>query len=131
MSCGRVAFTVELFAILFYSKFHCPKSSGVNAFLFSWAGENCFLAPPVSLVPQVLLHLNYYKTSAVLVVPFWKSAAFYPMILDTAQKFKSFVTDFLVFEHDSLQQGPNDRCYIGSPSFTSKVFALKLDFTSS
>ena len=34
----------------FYSKFFNPGSLGVDSLAFSWAGETCWLVPPVSLV---------------------------------------------------------------------------------
>ena len=53
----------------FYSKFLCPDTEGVNAFHFSWFGENNYLVPPVYLVPYVLKHMKYYRAKGTLVIP--------------------------------------------------------------
>ena len=54
----------------FNSKFMCPGTEGVDAFLSTWKNENNFLVPPVYLAGKVLRHMQYYGTKGVLVVPY-------------------------------------------------------------
>ena len=130
-------FTIDLFADdgnakveRFYSKFHCPGTSGVNAFLYSWAKEENFIVPPVYLVPQVLQHMKWYNTRGVLVTPFWKSAAFYPMIVTNDGNFRPFVREVLYVDgHVCTSQGKNKDVFIGSPLFKNQMMAIKLDFS--
>ena len=62
----------------FYSKFFNPGSFGVNSLAFNWEGENCWLVPPVSLVKNVICHVCFCRCRAILVVPYWPSAPFWP-----------------------------------------------------
>ncbi|CAH3182569.1 unnamed protein product, partial [Porites lobata] len=48
----------------FYSLFFQPGCLGVDALAFDWGGENCWLVPPVYLIPRVLVHfLNCNNSS--------------------------------------------------------------------
>ena len=130
-------FTIDRFAdeqnakiTRFNSKFHCPKSEGVNAFHFSWARENNYLVPPVHLVPDTLKHLQFYQGRGVLVVLYWESAIFYPLILDSSSNFQPFIKDAIYFDDGRLCviQGANVNCYIGSSRFKSGILAMRLEF---
>ena len=130
-------FTVDRFAdeknakiARFYSRFFCPKSEGVNAFQSSWSSENNYLVPPVHLVPDTINHLEYCKAKGVLVVPYWPSAVFYPLILSTPGTFQPFVKEVKYFEdaHKCVQQGNNKNCMIGSNQFKSSIMALRIEF---
>ena len=48
--------------------------------------------PPVHCVPKVE-HLRYYETQDVLVVPYWPSAVFWPLIIQSPKVFCSWVKD--------------------------------------
>jgi len=39
---------------ILHSKVFCPGTSGVDAFSFTWAGQNNWLCPPITLVLRVL-----------------------------------------------------------------------------
>ena len=130
-------FTIDRFAneknaktSRFNSKFHCPVTEGVNAFHYSWAGENNYLVPPVYLVPRVLRHMKYYKAKGVLVVPYWKSAIFYPMIITPTGEFQNFIKGSLYFDdwRSCIKQGTNEKCFIGSENFKSGILALNVNF---
>jgi len=77
-------YTVDRFAgdvntqlTIFNSKLFCPGTSGVNAFSFTWAGQNNWLSPPISRVLRVLEKIRADGATATLIVPWWES--------DTAQ----------------------------------------------
>ena len=91
-------FTVDCFAdslnaktSRFYSKYLCPRTSGVNAFLYPWAEGLHYLAPPVYLAGKTIKHLAYYKGTGVLIVPYWVSATFWIYLRKSNDKFHSFV----------------------------------------
>ena len=76
-------FTVDCFANSvnakvprFYSLFFQPGSLGVDSLAFDWGPENCWLVPPVYLIPRVLMHFLYCQSRGDLVVPFWPSSLF-------------------------------------------------------
>jgi hypothetical protein len=80
-------FTLDAFASTenakcckFFSKFWCLNSSGVNSFSFDWSSEFVWLVPPIKLVTKALRHAQFCNTSGVLIVPAWRSAAFWPHI---------------------------------------------------
>jgi len=130
-------FTVDRFADnentkvnKFNSKYWCPGTSNVNAFSIDWSEENNFLVPPVYLIPKVLQHMKCSKSTGTLVVPYWPSATFWPMIVDNNQKFQNFVEEFLLKDDMSkcLQLGNWKRSIIGSKNCKSGLLALKLNF---
>ena len=44
-------------------------------------GENCLLVPPVSIVSRVLHYMKWQNAAGTLVVPFWPSAHYWPLIM--------------------------------------------------
>ena len=78
----------------FYSLFYQPGSLGVDSLAFDWGRENCWLVPPVYLIPRVLLHFLYCQSHGVLVVPFWPSLLFWPYLINQHGVFRNFVVDF-------------------------------------
>ena len=85
-------FTIDRFAdninsnlSRFNSKFHCPGTEGVDAFSTSWEAENNYLVPPVYLIPRLLEHMKTSRAAGVLVLPYWSSAVFWPLIIKVLQ----------------------------------------------
>ena len=115
----------------FFSKYACPNTSGVNAFLYSWAGGKNYLVPPVYMVGKVIKQLRYYNSYGVLVVPYWFSAAFWIYLRNVDGKFPPFVKDYILIDNPILcvKQGKNQNCFIGSKGFESRILALLLDFS--
>ncbi len=64
----------------FYSRFWNPGSRGVDAFTMSWAEGNNWIVPPVYLVARVLQQLARGHCKAILIVPQWHSANFWPLL---------------------------------------------------
>ncbi|CAH3027128.1 unnamed protein product [Porites evermanni] len=66
-------------------------------------GKNCWLVPPVYLIPRVLVHFLNCKSRGVLVVPFW------PYLIQGNGAYKSFVVDFLFVQNgrDVFVHGAN------------------------
>ena len=80
-------FTIDLFAdssnakaSRFYSDFLCPGTLGIDAFTHSWQGENAWICPPVSKIMKVIRKLKQSRLTALLVVPAWQSADFWPVL---------------------------------------------------
>ena len=109
----------------FYSLFYTPGSAGVDAFSFDWVRDFCLLVPPVALAGRVLEHLFRCKAKGVLVVPFWKSAFYWPLLIGF---FKQFIKDSLVVKATKvLTHGRNVNSLLGSSSFSSYMIALLID----
>ena len=131
-----INFTVDCFANSvnhktprFYSKFYNPESLGVDAFSYEWDGEFCWLAPPISLVGRALQQVLASRCLAVLVVPVWPSAVFWPLLVTEFNRFRSFVVDYLYIENgkDVYEHGMNTNTLFGSNDFSSAVVFLFLD----
>ena len=110
----------------FNSKYHCPKSEGVDAFTKDWSNQINLLVPPVFLIPKTIRHLLTSKkgTVGILVAPLWPSASYWPMI-SPGGEFYHFVKEHEVFGPEVLRQG-NSKGYIGSQSFRNEVIAFKI-----
>ena len=64
----------------FYSYGDAPYSAGIDAFSQSWENELAWICPPVYLIPEALKKIENTKMMAILVVPVWKAAAFWPLL---------------------------------------------------
>lgn len=113
----------------YYSKFYYPNSLGVDAFAFSWSGEFCWLVPPVSLIPRAIKHVCLSQCRAVLVVPVWPSAVFWPFLINSDGSFRSIITDMLYFEDGKhcFEHGANRHSLFGSSAFNSPAAFMLLD----
>jgi hypothetical protein len=108
-----------------YSLFCVPNTSSVDAFSFNWHGEFCLLVPTVALVGRCLEHILRCNAKGVLVVPFWPSAFFWPLLQG---HFCRFVVDFLRVKGSKiLQAGRNTNSLLGSQDFNSDMLALLID----
>jgi len=65
----------------FYSKFFNPVSLGLDSLAFSWVGETCWLVSPVALVKNVIHHVCFCQCRGILIVPYWPSAPFWPILV--------------------------------------------------
>ena len=80
---------------VFFSRFWCEKSSGVDAFTVDWACFYGLFVPPVHLVARVLKKMQYCGVKGVLIIPEWRSASFWPLLCDDKGHFRSFVQDMI------------------------------------
>ncbi|KAL4534489.1 hypothetical protein Ndes2526A_g05384 [Nannochloris sp. 'desiccata'] len=133
--------TVDVFASAinhqcpkFFSMYHCPGTSGVDAFAQDWGGENCWINPPFGLIGQVIRHLSLCKSQATLICPRWQGRPWWPLLLspDGSHWAKPYVVEVLSLptEPDLFLPGPkhgNQRA-VGSPHW--QVLAVRLDFST-
>ena len=109
----------------FFSLFHCPGSSGVDAFTHNWHKENLLLVPPVTAVGRVLSHLRLCRAKGVLIVPKWPSAHFWPLLMG---EFFCHIVDLRVFKGKNvLRHGLNKNSLLGAPYFNGDVLAIALN----
>ena len=110
----------------FFSRFWNPGSAGIDAFYQDWSGENCLVVPPIPIVARVIKLMFHNGFKGTLVVPYWTSASYWPLI---AHRFLPNVKDRIIFPgNDALTQGINKKSLLGSPAWTGEVFAGQLDF---
>lgn len=128
-------FTIDLFTSMnnfrvskFYSKFWNPQCLGVDAFSFSWSNENCWIMPPIYLVNRVIKQLRYQRATGVLVVPKWKSAPFWPMIVDKCGRYQAFIRDYIEYAkpQNFFVPGSDKSSIFAKRVFDSNVLVLKI-----
>ena len=67
----------------FFSRLRNPGSAGVDFFVQCLESEDCLVVPPVELIAKVLHYLKVQRALATLVIPFWPSSRFWPLIACT------------------------------------------------
>ena len=109
----------------FNSRLWTPDSSGVDAFAYSWEGENNWLVPPIFLISRCLRYLQTRSVNATLIVPYWPSAAFWPLIMRGDGKFKEYITSYKRFDNAQgfFVQGTVPSIF--NQEFKGSVLALK------
>ena len=75
------------------SRFASPGTEAVDAFTVEWQGESNWWYPPPSLIPRVIRHAETCKAQGTLVVPFWESAPFWPLLWPESKGWAPFIVD--------------------------------------
>ena len=109
----------------FNSRYYCENTEAVEALSTDWSNETNWLVPPVYLIAKCVKHflLSETDTRGILIVPFWESATFWPLIINNDRTFKSFVKDFK-FLNNSVRLGNYKGSIIGSSDFHTPMLAL-------
>ena len=76
----------------------------------------------------MIQYIRGNKVTGVLVVPFWESATFWPLLCKTKGQFYHFVKDFLIFDDsDSLiVPGHCPLNLVGSENFRGALIAMQI-----
>lgn len=129
--------TVDRFASLnskqldrFCSKWLCPGCESVDAFTLSWSGENNWLVPPVYLISRVLKHMSYYREFGTLIVPYWPSAAWWPLLFKDDGTMQDFIVGCLdVPLHPStFLPGSAEGDLFGHGTLSCRILAVRIVF---
>ena len=70
---------------IFYARFWSEKSAGVDGFMENLGNCNGYFVPPISQISEVILHMKKCKALGVIVMPYWESAPFWPLICEKEQ----------------------------------------------
>ena len=83
----------------------------------------------MSLNGKTVLRVGASNCRAILVIPMWPSATFWPYLINCNGTFKSVVADSMYVEvgKDVFQQGENFKSFSGSHNFNSAVAVLLFD----
>lgn len=131
-TCDRFADSKNFKVSKFNSQFWTPGSSGVDAFAFDWSEDNNWLVPPIHYVPNVINHMLHYKCLGTLIVPQWKSALFWPIIVNTDGDFEWYIKDYVKYVKPKSFYLPGshiESVFAKSP-FISDVLVLRIDCRS-
>ena len=111
----------------FFSRFWNPNTSGVDFFVQTLSNENCLAVPPISIISRAIQYLRMQEAQVTLVVPYWPSANYWPIVMS---KYIQFVQDYRLFEGQQvLRHGRNKNSLLGSKRFIGQVMAVRLDFS--
>jgi hypothetical protein len=86
----RFAFDYNSHCMKFSYRWSCPGTCGIDAFKYHWSGENNGLGSPPRLLPETIKKLSLDKASGTVVVPEWKTAAFWPMLFKESGEYKVY-----------------------------------------
>ena len=122
----RFASAVSTKCARYNSKLPDLGSEAVDAFTQNWQYDNNWLCPPVGLIAKVLQHCRRQHVRGTLIVPFWPSAYFWPLLKPNGTHFAWFVKSYERF-YGLYKSNELDTCAFNSaPTFDT--LALKVQF---
>ena len=104
----------------FNSKYWCKGSIATNAFDQLWTHDLNWIVPPPKAIPEVVRKIENDKCSCNLVIPEWKSAAYWPMLIGWEGNFKSHVKMYIEYKTNMQSAGAEDIM----ESLEKRVFCL-------
>ncbi|XP_063416794.1 uncharacterized protein LOC134699037 [Mytilus trossulus] len=130
--------TVDRFAsdyntkcLVFNSKHWCPNTSGITAFDQDWKSEINWIVPSPSLVSKCIQKMKQEKSIGTLIVPYWRSAPFWPILnfgIEGSQTFASFVVDSRLLSSSVVIRGRGKNGLFGKTDTHFPMLALKIRF---
>ena len=114
----------------FNSRHWNPKCEAVDAFTQDWKEDNNWVVPPIYLISQAINHARVCQATGAIIVPYWESAPYWPLLRKNTEEFRKYVINFKVF-HDTkgiLEIGDYRKSLLGSSRFTSPILAIKFQF---
>ena len=111
----------------FNSKFRGSGSEAVDCFTQNWAGENNYVCPDFHLLLRVLHHLRVCGASATVIVPYWPSAAFWPLLW-AGDGWAEWVTGVMWLPEDgSAFQAEHEGSMLGLGVPPFRVLAVRIE----
>ena len=77
----------------FNSKYWVPGTEAIDAFDQNWQGVKNWMVPPPSVGSKVIKKVIKDKADGTLILPKWRSAPFWPLLLESNCTFKKFIRD--------------------------------------
>ena len=97
-----------------------PGCTGVDFFVQNLSEENCLVVPPITVIARALFYLRKQKAKATVLVKFWPSSYFWPVI---TKQLAHYVIDYAVFNGSALEHGRNTNVLLGSNRFLGEIIA--------
>ena len=98
--------------------------SGVDAFAYDWSKYNNWIVPPVHLISRTISHMRMCKARGTLVIPKWKSAVFWRMIINRfTDNYQSHIKDSREYENHPkiFQPGSQENSIFAKQLFNSNA----------
>ena len=117
--------------VRFNSRFASVGAEAIDAFTVHWGGgENNWWCPPPSLIIRVIRHAEVCKAKGTLVVPYWESAPFWPVLCPDGSCFAPFVVavcDLPLSKH-LFQRGRSGNVLFNGQMPNTPVLAMRIEF---
>ncbi|KAK5969031.1 Ribonuclease HI [Trichostrongylus colubriformis] len=116
---------------IFFSRYQCPGSSGVDAFaqVEPWQRGLLWLVPPINMISKTLKWAYMHKSRGILGCPLWKSQPFYPCIKSGYLQGIHFIKDSVIFPVGTkLFKEPQIPGAFGSEFSQSPFIFILMDF---
>lgn len=130
--------TVDRFACVynakltrFNSRFYQPESEAVDAFTQNWRYENNWLFPPTILIPKVINHLKASNAKGTLVIPLWKSSAFWTLLCDDGVHWNPWIHGWELLSninHSLIIRGKTKNSFCRRSNYGFQFVALRISF---
>ena len=121
----------QLFCRVFYSRWWCPGTGGVDSFTFDWGQHDlCWANPPFDIIGRVLRHAQACRARLIIILPAWRSAVWWPVISPRPSVWAPFVRDAveLPAAPDLFFPASSGSAFgVGKPNFD--CWALLCDFS--
>jgi hypothetical protein len=117
---------------VFNSLHFCPGTAGVNALAQSdWGQHNNWCNPPFGLIPTLVAVLRKFKASATVVVPYWPSRPWWPLLLSSPGVFAPFVIGCIQLPRSSslFTSGPGESSPEGSGAPNWRTMLVRMSFS--
>ena len=127
-SIDRFASNLNNKCVRFNSRWWVPGTESIDCFSQYWHGERNWIVPPPRLISQCLEKIVREKASSTLIVPKWKSAAFWPLLTDKSGSFKLFIKDIICLGRcDVIETGQGNNGCFGKNPLDFDIIALNCE----
>ena len=112
----------------FNSRYWDAGSEAIDEFTVNWQDDNNWICLPVYLIPRVIKHAQLCAYDGSLIVRYWRSGVFWPLLCNASQdQFLSFVKGVVGFEprEDLVVPGLSG----GSLPDNTDLLAIRFDFS--
>ena len=82
----------------FSSRWWNPGCESVDCFTTDWVHEVNWWCPPPLLTPRVIRHAKRCQADGSLLIPYWNTAAWWPLVAESTHLFYEFVSAVITLE---------------------------------
>ena len=112
----------------FNSRWWVPGTEGINCLNQVWSGEVNWLVPPPAQVVTCIRKMESDKCVGTLILPEWKSAAFWPLLVTEEGAYRDFIKSVYVLPcSGSIKQGRGNNGMFGKDPLAFRMIALRCD----
>lgn len=102
----------------------------VDAFDQNWHGVRNWMVPPPSLGSKTLKKIVKETAEGTLVLPEWRSAPFWPLLLSSNGSFKSFIAAYETLPRSNIKTGRCRKGIFTNNPLMFNMIAFKICFVS-